>query len=154
MRRRSKMTRYNPARAKALRADLAKHPNPVFGEMLKDNPMSDGDLVDFALGMAHSYFTGTLLESFKTTERFNLELVSRRTLLATVSLFGKTAVFDEDGSVTIGPAWTDDPNTHIAAVQALVDVGFSVVKAQSLLASPPPQGRMAEPIRTHLPVVH
>ena len=116
--------------------------------------MSDGDLVDFALGMAHSYFTGTLLESFKTTERFNLELVSRRTLLATVSLFGKTAVFDEDGSVTIGPAWTDDPNTHIAAVQALVDVGFSVVKAQSLLASPPPQGRMAEPIRTHLPVVH
>ena len=68
-RRRSKQTRYNPNRANALRDDLAKHPNPMFGDMLQDTRMTDGDVIDFALTMAHSYFSGTLLESFKTTER-------------------------------------------------------------------------------------
>ena len=152
IRRRSKMTRYNPARANALRDDLAKHPNATFGEMLKDSPMSDGDLVDFALNMAHSYFAGTLLESFKTTARFNLEWVTRRTLLVTASLFGMTATFGKDGGATLTPAWTGDPETQIAAVQALVDTGMGVKEAMALFASgPPKQGHMAETIHTQLP---
>ncbi len=151
IRRRSKQTRYNPNRANALRDDLAKHPNPMFGDMLQDTRMTDGDVIDFALTMAHSYFSGTLLESFKTTERVNLELVTRRTLLVTASLFGMTATFDKGGAI-LTPVWTDDPNKQVAAVQALVDTGMGVKEAMALFASgPPKQGHMAEAIHTQLP---
>ena len=150
---RSKMVRYSPTRAKELRAEIAKHPNPMFGRMLAEGRMSDGDLVDFAFNVTHAYFSGDLLEPVKESARRELYLMRRRTVLVTAAKFGMTAIFDKDGcGATLTPAWTDDPATQIAAVQALVDTGLSVADAMAEFASGPPEpGHIAETIRTQLP---
>ena len=68
-RKRSKLARYNPARVKALRDEMLKCPNPVYAEMVAPGNMSDGDMMDFAVSLAGSYFSGILLESFKETAK-------------------------------------------------------------------------------------
>ena len=158
MSKRSKMTRYNPTRAKALRGKIAKHPNPVFRQMLAEGRMSDGDVVDFALTVAEAYFSGELLEPVTAAAGRELERLMRRTLLTTAALFGMTATFDKDGGAVLKSAWSDDdPDTQIAAVQALVDAGLSVKEAMAAFKTgPPKQAPPTEPIHTRLPeaVVH
>ena len=138
MSKRSKMTRYNPTLAKALRDKIAKHPNPVFRRMLAEGRMSDGDVVDFALTVAEAYFSGDLLEPVAAAAGRELERLTRRTLLTTAALFGMTAIFDKDGGAVLKSAWSDDPGTQIAAVQALVDVGLSVKEAMGSFKTGPP----------------
>ena len=152
MSKRSKMVRYSPTRAKELRDEIAKHPNPMFGRMLAEGRMSDGDLVDFAFNVAHAYFSGALLEPVAAAAGRELDRLMRRTLLTTAAKFGCTATFTEDGGAFLTSAWTDDPNTQIAAVQALVDTGMSVKEAMAEFASGPPKGvQTTEPIHTQLP---
>ena len=158
MSKRSKMVRYSPARAKELRAEIAKYPHPMFGRLLAERRMSDGDLVDFSLTLAHAYFSGDLLEPLSKAVDRDLELVTRRAFLITAALFGMTATFEKDGRVILTSAWSDDPDHQTAAVQALVDVGLSVKEAMaSFKTGPPKEGRKPEPIETRLPaheVVH
>ena len=156
MSRRSKMVRYSPTRAKELRDEIAKHPNPMFGRMLAEGRMSDGDLVDFAFNVAHAYFSGALLEPVAAAAGRELERLMRRTLLTTVALFGMTATFEKDGGAVLKSAWVD-ADTQTAAVQALVDAGLSVKEAMAAFKTgPPEQAPPTEPIRTRLPeaVVH
>ena len=147
------MTRFDPELMEKLRAEIAKHPNLAFGAVIRLARMSDGDLVDFAMTAAYAYFSGALLEPVKEAARRELFLMRRRTVLVTAAKFGMTAIFDQDGcGATLTPAWTNDPATHIAAVQALVDTGLSVADAMAEFASGPPEpGHIAETIRTQLP---
>ena len=153
-RKRSKLARYNPASVKTLRAQMLKCPNPIYGQMVKEGQMSDGDMLDFALSLANSYFDGQLLESFKATAKHNMEMQTRRAVLVTAAFFGATAAFDKDGMniIRIG----DDPDTITFAVQQLVDVGFSVAEAMRQLQPPPPAPcEMESDIRAELPeLVH
>ena len=156
-RRRSKVARFDPDLMQKLRAEIAKHPNPMFGAFIKESRASDSDVMDFAMTAAYAYFSGALLEPVKESARRELYLMRRRTVLVTAAKFGKTAIFDKDGcGATLTPAWTDDPATQIAAVQALVDTGLSVADAMAEFASGPPKpGHMAETIHTQLPeLVH
>ena len=152
---RSKMVRYNPTRAKALRDKIAKHPNPMFGQMLADGRMSDGDLLDLAVNVADAYFSGALLEPVAAAAARSADLRVRRTLLVTAAKFGCTATFTEDGSADLKSAWSDDdPATHIAAVQALVDTGMSIQEAMDEFSPvPPKQTPMPEPARAQLPAI-
>ena len=151
---RSKSTRYNPASVKALRTEMAKGPNPAYRQMVAEGNMSDGDMVDFALSLANSYFDGQLLESFKATAKHNMEMQTRRAVLVTAALFGATAAFDKDGMniIRIG----EDTDAITFAVQQLVDVGFSVAEAMRQLEPPPPAPcEMESDIRAELPeLVH
>ena len=140
-RKRTKFTRYSPDLIKSLRAEMLKCPNPAFGQMVKGGQMSDGDMVNFALTMAQSYFSGALLESVRTTTQHLLVMQMRRAMLVTAARFGATARFIEDGDAIITPLKGADAATRTAAVQALVDVGMSVAEAQSLLADPPIHGQ-------------
>ena len=156
---RSRMLRYSPTNAKALRDEIAKHPNPMFGQMLAEGRMTDGDLVDFAFNVAKAYFSGALLEPVAVAAGHELERLTRRTLLTTAALFGMTATFDKDRGAILKPAWSDDdPDRQTAAVQALVDTGMSVKEAMAAFKTgPPKQGSLLEPIHTRLPeaeVVH
>ena len=156
---RSRMLRYSPTNAQALRDEIAKHPNPMFGQMLAEGRMTDGDLVDFAFNVTKAYFTGALLEPVAVAAGHELERLMRRTLLTTAALFGMTATFEKDGGAILKPAWSDDdPDTQTAAVQALVDTGMSVKEAMAAFKTgPPKQGPPLEPIHTRLPeaeVVH
>ena len=154
-RRRSKVARFDPELMQKLRAEIAKHPNPMFGAFIKEARASDSDVMDFAMTAAYAYFSGALLEPVKEAARRELYLMRRRTVLVTAAKFGKTAIFDKDGcGATLTPAWTDDPATQIAAVQALVDTGLSVADAMAEFASGPPKpGHMAETIHTQLPAL-
>ena len=159
MNKRSKMVRYSPARAKEIRDEIAKHPNPMFGRMLAEGRMSDGDLVDFAFNVTHAYFSGALLEPIAAAVDRDLKRVELRTFLTTAALFGMTATFEKDGLVILKDAWSDDdPNRQTDAVQALVDIGLSVKDAMAAFKTgPPKEGRKTEPIETRLPaheVVH
>ena len=140
-RKRSKVGRYDPKLMQALRAEITKHPNPMFGEMLKENRVGDGDVMDFALRVALSYFSGELLEPVTAAAGRELERLMRRTLLRTVAYFDATATFTADGGANITLLKGADADTRTAAVQALVDTGMSVKEAQSLLADSPPQGQ-------------
>ena len=156
-RKRSKMTRFDPELMQKLRDEIAKHPNPMFGAFIKEARASDSDVLDFAMNAAFAYFSGALLETVKESARRELYLMRRRTVLVTAAKFGMTAIFDKDGcGATLTPAWTDDPATHIAAVQALVDTGLGVKEAMAEFSEgPPKQGRMEETIHTQLPeLVH
>ena len=155
-RRRSKVARFDPELMQKLRAEIAKHPNPMFGEFIKEARPSDSDVMDFAMTAAYAYFSGALLEPVKESARRELYLMRRRTVLVTAAKFGMTAIFDKDGcGATLKPAWKDDdPDTQIAAVQALVDTGMSVKDAMAEFASGPPKpGHMAETIHTQLPAL-
>ena len=159
MSKRSKMVRYSPTRAKEIRDEIAKHPNPMFGRMLAEGRMSDGDLVDFAFNVTHAYFSGALLEPIATAVDRDLKLATRRAFLVTAALFGMTATFEKDGSVVLKDAWADDPDRQTAAVQALVDTGLSVKDAMTAFKTGLPRkgDAPAEPIHTRLPeavVVH
>ena len=153
-RKRSKLARYNPASVKALRAQMLKCPNPIYGQMVKEGQMSDGDMMDFALSLANSYFDGQLLESFKATAKHNMEMQTRRAVLVTAAFFGATAAFDKDGMniIRIG----EDPDAITFAVQQLVNAGFTVKEAMRQLEPPPPaQCQMKSDIRAQLPeLVH
>ena len=156
-RKRSKMTRYNPARVKALRAEIAKCPNKMFVKMIEKGQMTDGDMLDFAVTLSCSYFSGELLAPVKEAALKNMDLILRRTLLVTAALFGMTATFDKDGGAILKPAWSDDdPDRQTSAVQALVDTGMGVKEAMAAFKTgPPKQGHMKENIKTQLPeVVH
>ena len=147
---RSKMVRYSPARVKALRDEMLKCANPVYAQMVAPGNMSDGDLVDFAVSLAGSYFSGHLLQVFKETATANLDLQRRRGVLVTAAFFGATAAFDKDGMnlIRIG----DDPDTITFAVQQLVNVGFTVAEAMRQLTPPPPAPcQMESDIRAELP---
>ena len=149
-RKRSKVGRYDPKLMQALRDEMAKHPNPMFGQMLAEGRMSDGDVLDFALTAAYAYFSGALLEPVAAAAGRELERLTRRTLLTTAALFGYSATFDKDGGAVLKSAWSDDdPGTQIAAVQALVDAGLSVNDAMSSFKTGPPPP--TEPIHTRLP---
>ena len=153
-RKRSKMTRYNPDRVRALRSEIAKCPNPEFAKMSENGRMSDGDMLDFAVTLSCSYFSGELLEKFKETAKHNMEMQTRRAVLVTAAFFGATAAFDKDGMniIRIG----DDPDTITFAVQQLVNAGFTVKEAMRQLQPPPPAPcQMESDIRAELPeVVH
>ena len=153
-RKRSKLARYNPATVKALRDEMLKCRNPIYGQMVKEGQMSDGDMLDFALSLANSYFDGQLLESFKETAKSNMEMQRRRAVLVTAAFFGATAAFDKDGMnlIRIG----DDPDTITFAVQQLVNAGFTVAEAMRQLQPPPPAPcEMESDIRAELPeIVH
>ena len=153
MSKRSKMVRYSPTRAKEIRAEIAKHPNPMFGRMISQGRMSDGDLVDFAFNVTHAYFSGDLLEPVAAAAGRELERLTRRTLLTTAALFGMTATFEKDGGAVLKPAWSDeDPDRQTDAVQALVDTGLSVKQAMSAFKTgPPKEGLTPEQIYTRLP---
>ena len=157
-RKRAKVGRYDPKLMQELRAEIAKHPNPMFGRMLAEGRMSDGDVLDFSLNVAKAYFNGALLEPVTKAAGRELGRLMRRTLLVTAALFGMTGKFAEDGSVTITSAWTDDPATQTAAIQALVDTGISVGEAMaSFKICPPETGLPPGPMHTRLPeieVVH
>ena len=153
-RKREKVGRYDPMLMQTLRAKMKEHPNPLFGRMLAEGRMSDSDVLDFSLNVAHAYFSGDLLEPVAKAAGRELERLTRRTLLVTAALFGMTAIFDEDGSgATLVDAWSDDdPNVHVAAVQALVDVGMSVKDAMAEFASgPPKQGFVEAPMHAQMP---
>ena len=151
MSKRSKMVRYSPARAKEVRAEIEKHPNPMFGRMIAEGRMSDGDLVDFAFNVAHAYFSGDLLEPVAVAAGREIERLTRQTLLVTAALFGMTATFEKDGGAVLKPAWSDDPATQIAAVQALVDTGLSVKEAMSSFKTGPPEQAPPDSFHTRLP---
>ena len=110
-RKRTKMARFDPKPMKALRAEMLKCPNPMFSEMVKDDRASDGDLMDFAINLAHSYFCGALLEPVEAAARHNLSVTSRRAVLVTAAKFNATALFDKEGTgATLKSAWSDDPS--------------------------------------------
>ena len=67
---------------------MAKCPNPIYAQMVDKGQMTDSDMIDFALSLAGSYFSGILLESFKATANANLDLQTRRAVLVTAALFG------------------------------------------------------------------
>ena len=138
----------------ALREEMKKCPNPIYAQMVDKDQMTDSDMLDFAVALAGSYFSGILLESFKETATANLDLQRRRAVLVTAAFFGATAAFDKDGMnlIRIG----DDPDTITFAVQQLVNVGFTVAEAMQQLTPPPPaQCEMESDIRAELPeIVH
>ena len=135
MSKRSKMVRYSPARAKEIRDEIAKHPNPMFGRMIAEGRMSDGDLVDFAFNVTHAYFSGDLLEPLAKAADARMNLQARRAVLVTAAFFGATAAFDKDGMniIRIG----EDPDAITFAVQQLVNAGFTVKEAMRQLEKPP-----------------
>ena len=147
------MTRFDPQIMKKLRDEIAKHPNPMFGAVIEETRASDGDLLDFAMNAACAYFSGKLMEPVEAAARRHLHVMRRRTVLVTAAKFGMTATFDADGcGATLTPAWSDDPDTQITAVQALVDTGMSLKEAMAEFASgPPKQGHTAETIHTQFP---
>ena len=159
-RKRAKVGRYDPKLMQALRAEMEKHPNPMFGRMIAEGRMNDSDVLDFSLNVAHAYFSGALLEPVATAAGRELERLTRRTLLTTAALFGMTATFDNDGGAVLKPAWSDeDPDRQTSAVQALVDTGLSVKDAMSAFKTGPPEqgGEPTEPLQTRLPeaaVIH
>ena len=154
-RKRSKVGRYDPKLMKALRAEMTKHPNPVFGKMLREDGLGDGDVMDFAFRLACAYFSGELLEPCRQAALAELERLTRQTLLKTAALFGMTAIFDKDGGAVLKSAWSDDdPDVQTAAVQALVDTGMSVKKAMaSFKTGPQKEAQTTEPIYTRLPEI-
>ena len=157
-RKREKVGRYDPRLMEKLRDEMSKHPNPMFGRMLAEGRMSDSDVLDFSLTMAHAYFTGALLEPVAAAAGRELERMTRQALLTTTALFGYTATFTADGGAVVKWAWAD-ADTQTAAVQALVDTGMSVKEAMASFKTGPPEPRPpTEPIHTRLPepvvVVH
>ena len=146
-RKRTAMIRYDPKLMKALRAEMSKCPNPVFGQMSKEGEMRPGDMVDFALTLAHSYFDGTLLKSCEATQRINLQMQMCRAVLVTAAFFDATATFDEDGTAFTSLQGADD-DTRLAAVQALLDVGLGLKEA--LASFPGPQGHLEERVQTRI----
>ena len=154
VRKRSKLTRYNPDNVKALRAQMLKCPNPIYGQMVTEGQMSDGDMMDFALSLANSYFGGELLASFKTTAKANMELQTRRAVLVTAALFGATAAFDKDGMNIMSIFPDEGPDLLNHAVQQLVDVGMSVAEAMQVLQPPAPiQCQIESDVSTQLPEI-
>ena len=151
---RAGMTRFNRGHVQALRDEMSKCPNQVYGQMVAKGQMTDSDMIDFALCLANSYFDGTLLQVFKETAKANLTMQMRRAVLVTAAFFGCTAEFDKDGMSIrrLG----DDSDLITFAVQSLVDVGFSVAEAMRQLEPPPPAPcKMESDINTKLPeLVH
>ena len=151
-RKREKMGRYDPKLMEKLRDEIAAHPNPMFGRMIAEGRMSDSDVLDFSLNVASAYFSGDLLEPVAKAAGRELERMTRRTLLVTAALFGMTATFESDGGAVLKPAWSDDPDTQIAAVQALVDTGMGVKQAMAAFKTGPPEkGYTSETMHTQLP---
>ena len=150
---RTKLARYNPVNVKTLRAQMLKCPNPIYGQMVSEGQMSDGDMMDFALSLANSYFSGQLLESFKATALAHRELQTRRAVLVTAAIFGATATFDEEGGMSLKAIFPKNgPDLITFAVQQLVDTGMSVADAMQRIEKPAPAQRdMAETIRRQLP---
>ena len=155
-RKRAKVGRYDPKLMEKLRAEITKHPNPMFGRMIAEGRMSDSDVLDFSLNVTSAYFSGDLLEPVAKAAGLEMLRMTRRTLLVTAALFGMTATFEKDGGAILKSAWSDDPDTQIAAVQALVDTGMSVKQAMAAFKTGPPEkGYTAETIETQLPeLVH
>ena len=152
VRKRTKLTRYNPTNVKTLRDQMLKCPNPIYGQMVSEGQMSDGDMMDFALSLANSYFDGQLLESFKATAKHNMEMQTRRAVLVTAALFGATAAFDKDGMKVIRIG--EDPDAITFAVQQLVNTGMSVKEAMRQLQPPAPaRCHMESDIDTQLPAL-
>ena len=151
---RAGMTRFNRDHVQALRDEMAKGPNPIYAQMVAKGQMTDSDMIDFALSLANSYFSGILLRVFEDTAKANMTLQTRRSVLVTAALFGATAEFDKDGMriMRLG----DDSDLITFAVQQLVDVGMSVAEAMRHLEPPPPaQCQMESDINTKLPeLVH
>ena len=144
---RSKLSRYDPELMQALRDAIETADPPA--QLLKDG-QSNGDLVDLALRLAHSYFSGALVESFRVGAKVELEKLMRQTVLVVAASFGATATFTADGGVTMTMVRAAEGDTWTAAVQALVDTGLTVADAVDLLATSPspPQGRSSFPIKT------
>ena len=152
--RRAGMTRFNRDHVQALRDEMSKCPNTTYATMVAKGQMTDSDMIDFALCLSNSYFSGQLLEVFKETAKANLTVQMRRAVLVTAALFGCTAEFDKDGMSIrrLG----DDSDLITFAVQQLVNVGFSVAEAMRQLEPPPPAPcKMAADINTEVPeLVH
>ena len=155
MSKRSKMVRYSPAHAKELRDEIAKHPNPMFGRMLAQGRMSDGDLVDFAFNVAHAYFSGVLLEPVAEAAGRELERIARQALLVTAAKFGATATFTKDGRAVLKSVFPNDgPDLLTFAVQQLVDTNMSVAEAMQELDPPAPVTCQIESdVSTQLPEI-
>ena len=154
-RKRAKVGRFDPKLMAALRAKMIEHPNPMFGRMVAEGRMNDSDMLDFSLNVAHAYFDGALLEPVAQAAGRELERLTRQTLLKTAALFGMTAIFDKDGGAVLKSAWSkENPDTQIAAVQALVDVGLTVSQAMaSFKTGPEEEAWTTEPIYTQLPEI-
>ena len=134
------MTRFDPELMQKLRDEIAKHPNPMFGEFIKETRASDSDLLDFAMNAAYAYFTGALLEPVAEAAVREVGAANRRAVLVIAAKFGSTAIFDKEGTgLTLMSAWSDDPITHIDAIQRLVDTGLTVAVAMDLFPSGPPE---------------
>ena len=135
----------------ALRAEMEKHPNPMFGRMLAEGPDErQRSLLDFSINVAHAYFTGALLEPVAAAAGRELERMTRQTLLKTAALFGMTATFDKDRGAVLKSAWKDQ-DTQTAAVQALVDTGLSVKEAMASFKTGPPEQAPPTELHTRLP---
>ena len=154
-RKRSKVGRYDPKLMQALRDEMVKHPNPMFGRMLAEGRMNDGDVLDFSLSVANAYFSGQLLEPVAAAAGRELERLTRQTLLVTAAKFGVTAIFDADRGAVLKSVFPDDgPDLLTFAVQQLVDTGMTVAEAMQELEQPPPaQCHMESDIDTQLPEI-
>ena len=161
-RKRSKLARYNPASVKALRAEMSKCPNQVYAQMVAEGNMSDGDMLDFALSLADSYFNGSLLEAARqATVKLIAEtkqqsddkavLMIDRAILKTLGAFGLTATIAEDGLITPKLARSkDDPEVQIDSVQRLVDTGLSVKEAVASIRELPAPGELPDRIEAQV----
>ena len=151
-RKRSKLSRYDPKLMQELRDLIAKAPNPMFGQMLKADRTSDADLMDFALNVSCSYFSGELLKAVKAAAERALELLQRNTVLVVAANFDATATFTAEGQPTFTRLTDADADTRADAIQKLVDTGVPVKEAMYLLATPPPQQGQSWHMRAPLPV--
>ena len=150
---RSKLSRYDPELMQALRDAITTVGLPA---QLLNKGQSTADLVDFALRLAQTYFSGALVESFKVGAKVEMEKLMRQTVLVVAASFGATATFTADGGVTgvtLTKVRAAEGDTWTAAVQALVDTGLTVADAVDLLSTSPPQGQswpIKTPINTEL----
>ena len=113
--------------------------------------MSDSDVLDFSLTMAHAYFTGALLEPVAAAAGRELERMTRQAWLQALAFFGWTASFTTDGVATLTEVGKDDQDAQIAAVQALVNEGLSVKDAMAAFKTGPPEkGQTVEMIQSQL----
>ena len=161
-RKREKMGRYDPKLMEKLRAEIAAHPNPMFGRMIAEGRMSDSDVLDFSLNVATAYFDGQLLETARqATVNLIAEtkqqsddkavLMIERAILKTLGAFGLTATISEDGLITPKLARSkDDPKVQIEAVQRLVDTGMSVAESVASIRELPAPGELPDRIEAQV----
>ena len=133
-RKRSKMTRYNPARVKALRAEIAKCPNKdVCEDDRKVVSMTDGDMLDFAVhyGVAPTSLENSLkpVQRSRALSGYGSDFVARTIAgrLSGLVRYDRDRLTKDGGAILRSwPAWSDDdPDRHNSTqFRRFVDTGI------------------------------